>query len=264
MMYVEYPGPKSPPKNWLCKANRLTEALKAAATQAERNQIIDFNAALWGEIKQWLEEFSAGKCWFSEAKDTFSHWQVEHFRPKKEAKSPLREGYWWFAFDYKNYRLCGSVGNAKKGSFFPLAHTSFIARGPGDDVDLENSVLLDPTVKADVILLTFVEGGRAAPAMPSGWDWERATISIERYKLNDHPPLSRARQQVWNECRSDADQGDILLKEQQISFSPVRREKFNSVVKRLTDRTRNSAPFSSVARAFVQQHPSDWVQRCIA
>ena len=49
---------------------------------------------------------------------------VEHFRPKLEVKELYkeqnREGYWWLAFDYHNFRVCGNVGNRKKGGWFPL------------------------------------------------------------------------------------------------------------------------------------------------
>ena len=38
----------------------------------------------------------------------YSHSDVEHFRPKKEAKAldaNSRDGYWWLAFDYMNFRV---------------------------------------------------------------------------------------------------------------------------------------------------------------
>lgn len=48
--------------------------------------------------------------------------KVEHYRPKKRGKRSPRgqvsDGYWWLAFEWSNYRLCGKVGNAKKGDFF--------------------------------------------------------------------------------------------------------------------------------------------------
>ena len=83
----------------------------------ERNEYIDSNSAHWGELKEWLKVLSKGKCWFSEVRELYSHYDVEHFRPKKEAKNldkTIRDGYWWLAFDYTNYRLCGNVGNRKK------------------------------------------------------------------------------------------------------------------------------------------------------
>ena len=65
-----------------------------------------------------------------------------------------------------------------------------LACGGIDQVDL------DPTVIGDVMLLTFAEGGKAVPAEPDGWQHDRAAVSIERYKLNGYPPLSRAREQI--------------------------------------------------------------------
>ena len=34
------------------------------------------------------------------------------------------KGYWWLAFDYMNFRVCGNVGNHKKGGWFPLGENS--------------------------------------------------------------------------------------------------------------------------------------------
>jgi hypothetical protein len=77
---------QEPDAAWLMKANRLLDELKAAPNAAARDKIIDDNSAVWGELKQWLLHLSHQKCWFSEAKDCFSHWDVEHYRPKKSAK----------------------------------------------------------------------------------------------------------------------------------------------------------------------------------
>lgn len=75
-----------PDAAWIAKANQLLGQLGAAPDAATRNAIIDANSAVWGDIKQWLLSLSHHKCWFSEAKDCFSHWDVEHYRPKKSAR----------------------------------------------------------------------------------------------------------------------------------------------------------------------------------
>lgn len=111
---------------WLGKSNEYREKLieyHEAGDIEARNKFIDDHSLHWGKLKPWLEALSLGKCWFSEAKELFSHYDVEHFRPKKEAKvldGTVRDGYWWLAFDYTNFRLCGNVGNRKKGGWFPL------------------------------------------------------------------------------------------------------------------------------------------------
>jgi hypothetical protein len=264
MIVINYPNGKKPPEAWIERAKALTGRLKVAPDKPTRDKIIDDNSHLWGEIKEWLEGFSYGKCWFSEARETYSYWQVEHFRPKKEAKDPDRDGYWWLAFDYLNYRLCGSVGNTKKGSYFPLCAGTSAAQCPDDNCDDEAPLLIDPIEEGDVMLLTFADGGKAVPAEQDGWHYERARKSIERYKLNDYPPLSRARADIWAKCRLDVDELETLMVKQKQKYSPSRERDIKAIVKRLADRTRPSAEFSSVARAFLAQHPRQWAKRCIA
>ncbi len=192
MIHIDFPNGQKPSNDWLQRARTLTDRLKAAPDKGARDKIIDDNADVWSEVKDWLETFSDGKCWFSEARARCFYWHVEHFRPKKEARDPDRDGYWWRAFDYLNYRLCGSVTNSKKGCYFPIKTGTPPATRPEDNCDDEASLLLDPTRKSDVDLIVFTFGGMAAPACSEGWDWERADKSIKRYKLNDHVPLRRA------------------------------------------------------------------------
>lgn len=113
-----------PDPAWLVKADKLLAQLKAAPDTAARKAIIDANDKFWGKLKNWLLELSHEKCWFSESKDCFSHWDVEHYRPKKSAKDidgTEHEGYWWLAFDWHNYRICGNAGNRKKEPTFLCA-----------------------------------------------------------------------------------------------------------------------------------------------
>ena len=195
---------KIPPKKWLKKAEGLLETLKSARTSAERAEIIDKNSAVWGELKTWLLELSHQKCWFTEAKDCFSHWHVEHYRPKKRAvdgDGAAGDGYWWLAFDWQNFRICGSVGNAKKGAYFPLRPGSRRATDPNADLREEHPELLDPADEDDPVLIWFNFEGTAEPhpQLGQGWDRGRVQISINRYELN-FGPLADRRKVVWGEC----------------------------------------------------------------
>ena len=70
---------------------------------------------------------------------------VEHFRPKVEAKdlmAPARDGYWWLAFDYRNFRACGNVGNRKKGGWFPLQTGSLVSTSKNQGEESETPYLL--------------------------------------------------------------------------------------------------------------------------
>jgi hypothetical protein len=106
------------------------DVISAEQKIQERNEVINRNGSHWGALKDWLLALSHGKCWFSDTKDLFSHYEVEHFRPKKIAKDLDgidRDGYWWLAFDYSNFRICGNVGNRKKGGWFPLHKNSLLS-----------------------------------------------------------------------------------------------------------------------------------------
>ena len=270
MIHIDYPNGQKPSEEWISKAQALTDRLKAAKNKMERDKIIDDNTNVWGdtEIKNWLETYSHGKCWFSEARGLCFHWHVEHFRPKKGARDPDRDGYWWRAFDYLNYRLCGSVTNSKKGSYFPIKLGTNPAREPDDNCDDEACLLIDPTRKSDVDLITFSNGGMAVPFRNKGWDWERAEKSITRYKLNDHPPLRRAREQLWNACKQKVDELEILINERMDAdrvgkFSPARQERIETLYREIKKLTLSSAEFSATARAFLLQDTRDWVNKLL-
>src|SRR4029453_4038639 len=136
-MWIDTTG-WQPSADWLRRAGLVTQQLLYAAP-ADRAAIIDdpANQALWKELREELLAMSYDKCWFSEARSCFDYLHVEHFRPKKSAKNKegsMRDGYWWLAFDFRNYRLCGGVGNTSKGVWFPLRPGTLAAafQGPID------------------------------------------------------------------------------------------------------------------------------------
>ncbi|GLZ57784.1 hypothetical protein [Micromonospora sp. NBRC 107095] len=202
MRYIKMPPPPYP--EWLEKASEILAELDKASSSDERHKIIDDNAAFWGQLKPWLLKLSHDKCWFSEAKDCFSHWDVEHFRPKKSARGlngETEEGYWWLAFDWRNLRICGTAGNRKKGTFFPVRELTQRATR-NSDLRAEQFDLLDPADEEDPALLFFNVFGDAivAPHVTDLWERHRVEYSIKRYNLNSFEALRTKRQQRWSEC----------------------------------------------------------------
>ncbi|WP_437826366.1 hypothetical protein [Sorangium sp. So ce1153] len=245
----------TPDAAWTAKATALVTQLKAAPDAAARNEIIDKNSAVWGELKQWLLELSHQKCWFSEAKDCFNHWDVEHYRPKKSAKDAdgtEHDGYWWLAFDWQNFRICGNAGNRKKGTFFPLRPgcTRAVALG---DVRQEDPQLLDPIDEDDPGLLSFNLEGHAIPAphITDGWEKARAEFSVDRYNLN-FSPLMGKRKTVWAECWNRIQE---YLKDLAIYHADktngIARDRYKRALKRVRELMRDEQELSAVARACV-------------
>ncbi len=229
----------------------------AEAKRKERNDFISKKSAHWGKLKPWLFALSGGKCWFTETTNNGSHYDVEHFRPKAEARSfdgSIREGYWWLAFDYTNYRLAGGVPNTKKGGWFPLCDGSRCSTYTIRCEESEVPYLLDPIRAADPLLLAFDEEGNAIPA-PSWdnsevaqWNHARAKESIKRYKLNDHDALPEQRRKVWrNVSRAINEFLEAKAKYHPIK-NPTPRETMEQAARRIKAMLKPDEEFSSVAK----------------
>jgi len=246
---------QAPDPAWQAKADELLVQLKAAPNSAARNKIIDDNAKVWGDLKQWLLELSYDKCWFSEAKDCFSHWDVEHYRPKKSAKDAdgtPHEGYWWLAFDWHNFRICGNAGNRKKGTFFPLRAKTLRATGPDFDLRHEAPQLLDPIDDDDPNLISFNFEGRAipTPGIADAWTKARVTYSVERFNL-DFSPLMEKRKVIWNECWQRIQSYKAELQRYEDDDNPIARTQAKEAAKYIREMMRPEKELSSVARACV-------------
>ncbi len=241
--------------DWLEKSKELLdklEKLNRVGKIKERNKLIDKNKGHWGNLKPWLKQLSKGKCWFSEVRDLYSHWDVEHFRPKKLAKSLdgyKHDGYWWLAFDYTNYRLCGNVGNRKKGNRFPLKKESDRSTYAERCEESEAPYLIDPINILDVMLIAFNEEGDVIPAPGiSKWDKKRVEESIEILKLNEHEPLTEARKKVWQEITREIDLYKKALSRDPRGNNPVARNQAKNHLRKIRSMTRRDAELSSVAK----------------
>lgn len=247
---------QAPDPEWLNRANALLASLEAAHDAQARNRIIDENRELYGELKDWLLKLSHGKCWYSEAKDCFSHWEVEHYRPKKSAKDrdgTVHDGYWWLAFAWQNFRICGNAGNRKKGTYFPL-RDGCARVGPRGDLRQEMPLLLDPIDEDDPVLLFFdIEGHAvAAPHVTGEWERTRVAYSVERYNL-DFPQLMDKRKTVWAECwnRIEEYRRELSLY-QQDPANAVAHNGVRQASKHLRALIRSDQELSAVARACLQ------------
>lgn len=264
MIHIDMDG-KTPPEEWVEKAESVMQQLNEAASTEERYEIIERNRTLWGELKLWLLEQSHNKCWYTEARNDSSYFEVEHFRPKKwktEENNPNFEGYWWLAFEWANYRVCGNAPNRKKGSFFPLQPGSQRASSENRHlVEDELFTLLDPVEIADPQHLSFDEDGVCIP-MPgcAGWEKERADVSIERYGLNNLPQLCEGRRKVWHKCRDLIDELADLHSKMQKTPTTAYRVSLKEKTKQLRAKTKSDESFSAVARECINASGYPWAQ----
>lgn len=253
---------------WLADSVRLVgelAKLDATGQMKERNKLVDKHGGHWGKLKPWLLSLSGGKCWFTEARDIASHLDVEHFRPKKAArnvKGPERDGYWWLAFDYMNFRIAGTVPNRKKGAWFPLRFGSpcstFTQRCEGDEVPH----FLDPTNAHDVTLLAFDEEGKAVPApgIPR-WDYVRVRRTVDRLKLSEHQALAEERRKVWQNTTKLINKYLQALAE--VRTSAAARERVKAAARDIVVLTKPEAELSSVAKWCVRLRNDPQLSRLV-
>lgn len=240
---------------WKTESTRLLQELATLTAEGkltERNKLIDDNGDHWKSLKPWLLHLSNGKCWFSDVRELFSHYDVEHFRPKKEAKSidgNDRDGYWWLAFNYMNFRACGNVGNRKKGGWFPLRQGSLCSSYTAQCEESESRYLLDPVDDADVSLVAFDEEGKVVP-VPNATDWEKERVeeTVKRMKLNEHVPLAEERRKVWQKVDGLINDFKVAKDRCGGGYNPAAKEKLAEVCKRIRETTAKSSELSSVAR----------------
>lgn len=203
MIFIDY-SVYRPSKKWRNKSKKELRKLvhfQSIGHVTNRNKLIDSRQYHWTKIKKQIIDVTYNKCWFSEGTSDVSHFHIEHFRPKKKveiinSKYGYIEGrvandinsYWWLAFEHKNYRICGAISNSIKGNYFPLKNGSSVCNNPSSNLNSEEVVLLDPTVKSDTELLVFDITGTPIPSadeITDFYNYFRADLSIKIYGLKD-------------------------------------------------------------------------------
>lgn len=207
---------------WIQEASNAALAVRRAKAK-DRSKVIDKYSHVWGRFKNALRDLSYGKCWYCESIDPRSDNAVDHYRPKGNVKdaTPPHGGYWWLAFEWKNYRFsctyCNSIRKSAetaggKQDYFPLWDESARARSAKDDLEDELPLLLDPTKVSDVGLLAFAEDGSVGPAVSPDQkrEYKGAEESRKRYHLT-HPDIVERRILRLQEVRRWVEEADQYL-----------------------------------------------------
>jgi len=200
----------APPAEWVQDAEAVTQQLRAATDEAARNAIIDANQGLWRDdrIREWLLSQFNDKCWYSEAHESVSSIHVDHYRPKCRVKQELggttEDGYWWLAFDWTNYRICGQLLNVKKGDLFPIIEGVRCDANNPVSLHLEAPYLIDPLTD-ETCLISYDEDEDGVRAVVAAGIQEpestRAEKTIEIMGLNLRDRLNRKRGDFWDTCK---------------------------------------------------------------
>jgi hypothetical protein len=182
----------------------------------ERVAFIKKKSHVWSGFKRYLAKMSYGKCWYSESLDPQSFFDVDHFRPKSEAKrskdTAPDDGYPWLAFSWDNFRFSAARSNrlstdedteetVGKGSWFPLCPGSPVAKWDNRIIGDERPMLLDPTNANDMSLIKVDSVGRIMPGdICVGTNALRVARSVELFGL-DLPRVTEARLRVMRDVQ---------------------------------------------------------------
>lgn len=200
-----------PPQDWIDDAEAVTTKLRAAANDIERGEIIKKNEGLWRDdrIRDWLLQQFNNKCWYTEAYDSVSSIHVDHYRPKGRAKDldgNEYEGYWWLAFEWKNYRICGQLINVKKLDVFPIVEGARANCADLVSLELEAPLLIDPLTD-QTRLISYEKDEDGCMAVPMAGiaeaDEHRALRTIDILGLNRLDRLNQKRADYWQKCLNE-------------------------------------------------------------
>jgi len=259
MIYVDLD--KFPPaKEWLDAADALTKSLIAAKDANERKEIIDKNKDVWGQLKAHLSTIRNRKCWYSESVNDAAHCHVDHFRPKTNALDDNGNdhgGYWWLAFDWMNYRYAGPAPNVRKKDYFPVSQNK--ATNYGDNIALEDILLLDPINIGDPGKLAFDVEGRVLPKATdkTSRDYKKAFYSIERYNLNMEG-LKEGRRQKQLKVTQLITQSQKLVALQAVKHDAAREHEIIQLWKELRDLAHPNSEYSAAVKYCLRSSGYDW------
>lgn len=253
-----------PSAAWLARAEAARATLEGKATHEARVAYMKANSAIWRDLRAELVAHFGGKCWFTDAPEYVAKLDVEHFRPKAEAltrKGDSREGYWWLAFNWLNYRLCGQIPNREnKKCWFPLMPLSPVAATQNDNWQLESPVFLDPKNPVDVELVAYAEDGLVHPK-PGANRQERYRVKLtsDLLGLSDIPLVVDERKRIWKECTLlIRDYMTSKADEKRYGRDPVITDQQNQILTKLITLAQSDRPFASVARSCLRLSPEKW------
>lgn len=252
-------------RNWAQRVQRAAD--KSAEIKKIGNKWSDFKPSF---IMQFGD-----KCWYSEVPRIGTDFDVDHFRPKGDVKVSKRLyatrivqgvsqkhcGYWWLAFEAKNYRYACIEANRPRESggkhdYFPLMDEGTrVWAACSFDMHVNEVVkLLDPCCATDVPLLSYDQNLGAVTSRYSALthpdEYARVVESAKRYNLNSKTIMG-ARRTVIKKVTQALEFMELysgLAPEQQMIMSGF----LGQMEQNLIDACDRKSPFSATAVAFTR------------
>lgn len=192
-------------QDWLNSAHDALEKLKSEKDPFERKKILDKTSSsdIWRFFYSKLSKEFKKKCWYCESEEIRSDTPIDHFRPKKKVtEDDQHPGYWWLAYDWRNYRCACTYCNSTrvvdgtsggKQNQFPLFNPSERAYDISDDLEKENPALLDPFDIDDCKLVWFDNDGKTIvnPSKQNPNNTKKVENSVSIYHLDQNKIVNK-------------------------------------------------------------------------
>jgi hypothetical protein len=272
------------PRDWEERARELTRRL-ASKPLAERAAFIDSNReATWAhpELLETLRGVVGNKCWYSEVPLEGADPNVDHFRPKGRVVEVdcdtlnktgiVSAGYWWLAFEPKNFRLACMHANQRrvdeetdggKQDFFPVEGERAV-EGTEWGLINENVLHFDPCSPTDMALMWFDPDGK--PGL-SEWRQKPTQQEIRRMKATiwlfhlDKKETARRRADHIEEIRTDLKSADIAYK----LWNPngdrpdlIAKNRFDAQINLIRAKITDNSPFAGAKRCAIHIAKSEY------
>jgi uncharacterized protein (TIGR02646 family) len=233
------------------------------AVRKARAKAINAKSDIWATAGKGLRDVMYGKCWYCETFETRSDMPVDHFRPKNRVVEcdGTNDGYWWLAFDWRNYRYSCTYCNSRrsgddttggKQDHFPLLNPKKRARNESE-LKNEKPELLDPCNLRDPWNLTFLEDGRAI-GIVAGSDRlarRRTKTSIGIYHLNE-TRLKNERKKIALLIRDKVERIKEIDRQQRKSDADNRT--VDDALRDILVLLKSSTPFCTAARCYLERY----------
>ncbi len=245
--------------------------VNAAPDEAARKAAIEKHRTKWVACRAALSQLSDGKCWYVECRTVGADDDVDHYRPKNAVvEEPTHSGYYWEAFNWRNFRLsCQRANRPKKGedagvvlgkaAHFPLWPGSPRAMTPAGDLAAERPLLLDPTNPLDPLSLTFKPNGEAdlSPEFRGdGFQEAKFAASLLALHLN-WPGFTDERSTIYAVVERTVDRGGRHAPSSFAEFRDASVD-FKECIGELLRLMNRKAEYATAARIYVQSFRHVW------
>jgi len=260
-----------PSNSWLATTEEKKSLLINMTKEQRSSFLKESENKLWNSepFSNSLKSIGKRKCWYAEVRSEVKLY-IDHFRPKLGVSKisgsynyqeggirPLSSGYYWKAYDYKNFRFVNDISNKRKGEYFPLktGTTSCNSHNENENIEDGNVMLLDPCIQEDVKLLMY-NYNMPKPVYTKDeneHNFHRAKISILAYDLENSFLLDSLRRNVLQKCH-------LLLIEANRFYVNNQFDQFDRPVSFLIEMLNPESEFTMMIYHRLLKSKEEWVE----